>query len=133
MSCSVSSYLYLVLFWSSWGSFAIIVGCLGRRFGHLGGRLVSFLVVLGVVLGSWGALGALLGGLGSSWGALGAVDAPKGQRGKFTRPLGSVFGAILASQDDPKTTPRRHLGDQDNPRGSQDGAQDDQKSIIKSI
>ena len=51
--------LSCLLFVSSWGSCGVI-------FGRLGGPLGSFLVVLGVVLGSWGGLGPLLGGLGSS-------------------------------------------------------------------
>ena len=54
----------LVLFWSSSGSFGVILNCLGGRFG-------SVLVFLGVVLALLGRLGGLLGHLGA---VLGAVD-----------------------------------------------------------
>ena len=43
---------------------------------------------------------------------LGAVDAPKGEAPDLTGALVSVFGSILAPQDDPKTTPRRPKIDQ---------------------
>ena len=41
--------------------------------------------------------------------------------GCFKRPKRT----ILRPQNDPKTAPRRHLGTQDDPRGNQDGAQDE--------
>ena len=79
---------------SSWGLFGLIFGCLG-------GRLGSFLVVLGVVLGSWGGLGALLGGLG-------AVLVVLLRDGTFTCATWVDFWTALGAQEAAKTPPRRY-------------------------
>ena len=63
LSCLVSSFLVLCCVVSCLALFCLIFVLSGL--GGLGGRWASFLVVLGVVLGSWGGLRALLGGLGS--------------------------------------------------------------------
>jgi len=83
----------------------------GVVWGRLGGRFVSFLVVLGVVLASWGVILALLGGLGA---VLAAVDGQECRGSDF--PLG--LGRFLDPSWHPKGTPKR--------------PQDDQKSIKKS-
>ena len=102
-------YLVLscLLFVSSWGSFRVI-------FGRLGGVLGSFLVVLRVVLVLLGGvLGCVLGVLEALEAVLGRVDAPKGSAQKSV--------PLLDRFSDPSWAPR----------GSQDGAQNDQKSITK--
>ena len=95
-------------FWSSWGSF-------GDIFDRLEGRLGSFWVVLG-------RLGALLGHFWSSWGVFGGLLAVLGRSwGVLTRQEGCdiTLGPLLIDF-------WTHLGCQ---KGTQNGAQDDQKSI----
>ena len=67
-----------------------------------------------------------------SWEVLGAVDGPQPTKWK----IGGGHKSILGPSWAPKRAPKRPQDDtlraQDAPRGRQDGAQDDQKSIIKS-
>ena len=92
-------------------------------FGRLRGRLASFLVVLGVVLGqfwsswglfwpSWGVLGPSWDILRRSWGRLTTVSASKAGGPKFTGALLSVFGSILGAKKAPRRSPRRPKIDQ---------------------
>ena len=115
VSCLVLSCPFLILsylvFASSWGSCGVI-------FNRLGGLLGSFLVVLGVVLGILGALGASFWG---SWAVFGrlesvlkAVDGIKSaqtQQGPFHwRPNAGFelqLGPPRGSQNDPKTNKNR--------------------------
>ena len=103
-------------FGSSWESFGAILGRLGSRFGHLGGSW-------GVILGVLGHLGAVLGGLG-------AVLCPRDRVAYFTAATCVDFWTVLEAQEATQTTPRRHPGTPRWPRRRQDGAQDEQKSII---
>ena len=79
-------------FWTPWGLFGVAFGNLGGHFGRLGG--------------SWALLGGSWGVFGESWKRLKPEKAPKKVRIKFLPALDSVWGTILAPQDDPKTTPR---------------------------
>jgi len=84
------------------GSFLVVLGVV---FEHLGGSW-------GVFGGSWGIILGVLGALEVVLGRVDAIDAPKGDPPGLPGALLSVFSSILASQDDPKTTPRRPKIDQ---------------------
>ena len=94
---------------------------LGKHFGSSGGVREGFLEHPGEVQeASWGVLrlsGASGGSLGRVLGALGAILERPFEQFNF----GSIFLSILVAKRVPKG---RHLG-------TQNGAQDDQKSIKK--
>ena len=98
-----------------------------------------FGVVLGVDVGhfgsSWGALGRILDGLEASWTVLGSSCARKTVQlsdAPFWPATWVDFWTVLGAQEGAQTTQDDTLRPQDAPRGRQDGAQDDQKSMIKS-
>ena len=106
-------YLVLscLLFVSSWGSCGVI-------FGRLGGRLGSFLVVLGVVLGILGALGASFWGSWAVFGRLESVlkavdgirsaqDQQSGNRARPSVGFELQLGPPKGTQNDRKTNKNR--------------------------
>ena len=94
------------------------LSCLVCSLCRLGGRVGSFLVVLGVFWGhflsSWGSFGALGVVLGRSLGVLealgavlGRVDAPKAAGPEILAALESIFGPNLGTKRSPRRSPKR--------------------------
>ena len=114
----------------------LCLSCLLWSLCRLVGRVVSFLIVLGVFWdhfwSSWESFWASWAVLRGPGTVLKAVDGPKPGK-RFSRaPLRSIFGPILGLKTDPRRPQDGTLRPQDDPRGRQDGAQEDQNSIIKS-
>ena len=92
------------------------MGRLRGRFGHLGG--------------CWSIILGILGGHEAVLGGLGAVLCPQDRPANFTGATCVDFWTVLESQKAAQTTPRRHPETPRWPKRRQDGAQDEQKSMI---
>ena len=76
-------------------------------------------------------MGASFGHLVRSWGVLGVMDGPSRSVRVLRALLGSVLGPSWGAKGAPKRPQDDTLRPQDGPKGRQDGAQDDPKTMIK--